>query len=202
MDQENAITRGVQVNQTLGKFTASFSWNDGYYSNRYSGLSGSLTYANGPHSVSFVGMGYLGTTNWLSLVTPIQNNSTMYAALYLHKRAVDSSALLSVQQCAGKSQSEWYMGRLLAAVHLASPTLKRGFSLTGRWRVLGSTGSNAEQSVNLLYGPGSAAWSLTVTPTFQYKHFFTRGDVSFVLSTTRWAALSVPWAQNRGRLAG
>src|ERR1019366_5857013 len=36
-NQENAITRGVQINQTLGKFTASFSWNDGYYSNRYSG---------------------------------------------------------------------------------------------------------------------------------------------------------------------
>ena len=32
-NQENAITRGVQINQTLGKFTASFSWNDGYYSN-------------------------------------------------------------------------------------------------------------------------------------------------------------------------
>jgi hypothetical protein len=28
-NQENAINRGVQVNQTLGKFTASFSWNDG-----------------------------------------------------------------------------------------------------------------------------------------------------------------------------
>src|SRR5450759_3326642 len=48
-NQENAVNRGIQVNQTIGKFTASLSWNDGYYSNRYSWLSGSLTYANGPH---------------------------------------------------------------------------------------------------------------------------------------------------------
>ena len=56
-NQENAITRGVQINQTMGKFTASFSWNDGYYSNRYSGLSGLLSYTNGPHSIAFVGAG-------------------------------------------------------------------------------------------------------------------------------------------------
>src|SRR6185437_9151788 len=32
-NQENAVNRGVQLNQTVGKFTASISWNDGYYSN-------------------------------------------------------------------------------------------------------------------------------------------------------------------------
>ena len=38
--QENAINHGIQVNQTIGKYlTASVSWNDGYYSNRYSWLS-------------------------------------------------------------------------------------------------------------------------------------------------------------------
>jgi len=31
-----------------------------------------------------------------------------------------------------------------------------------------------------LYGPGSEAWSLTLTPTFQYKQFFFRGEVSYV----------------------
>ena len=33
-NQENAISRGIQINQTMGKFTASLSWNDGFYSNR------------------------------------------------------------------------------------------------------------------------------------------------------------------------
>jgi hypothetical protein len=32
-NQENAINRGIQVNQTIGK-SASLSWNDGFYSNR------------------------------------------------------------------------------------------------------------------------------------------------------------------------
>jgi len=54
-NQENAIARGIQVNQTMGKFTASLSWNDGFYSNRYNWLSGALTYANGPHSLAFEG---------------------------------------------------------------------------------------------------------------------------------------------------
>jgi hypothetical protein len=31
-NQENAVNRGIQVNQTLGKFTFAMSWNDGYYS--------------------------------------------------------------------------------------------------------------------------------------------------------------------------
>jgi hypothetical protein len=51
-NQENAVNRGIQVNQTMGKFTASLSWNDGFYSNRYSWLWGSLAYTNGPHALS------------------------------------------------------------------------------------------------------------------------------------------------------
>ena len=44
-NQENAVNRGIQVNQALGKhLSAAFSWNDGYYSNRYSWLSGSVTF--------------------------------------------------------------------------------------------------------------------------------------------------------------
>ena len=85
-NQENAINRGIQVNQTLGKFTASLSWNDGFYSNRYSWLSGSLTYANGPHSVAFSAMGNLGQTAFQTLATPVQNNSSMYAVIYTYTK--------------------------------------------------------------------------------------------------------------------
>src|SRR6185312_14849662 len=85
-NQENAINRGIQVNQALGKFTASLSWNDGYYSNRYSWLSGSLTYTNGPHSFVFAGMGNLSQTAFQPLATPVQNNSTMYAAIYTYTK--------------------------------------------------------------------------------------------------------------------
>jgi hypothetical protein len=34
--------------------------------------------------------------------------------------------------------------------------------------------------LNLLESPGSRAWSVTITPTFQYKVFFVRGEASYV----------------------
>ena len=180
--QENGISRGIQVNQTLGKFTASMSWNDGYYSNRYSWLSGSLTYTNGPHSLAFAGMGNLGQTAFQTLATPVQNNSTMYAVMYTYTKG--SWIVQPYFQ-----YSDVPTNPKVGVVHGASTrggavlvnhTFKHGFSLAGRGEYLASTGSTAENSVNLMYGPGSAAWSITLTPTFQYQRFFTRGDLSFV----------------------
>ena len=99
-NQENAVNRGIQVNQTFGKVTASLSWNDGYYSNRYSWLSGALTYASGPHSIVFSGMGNLGQTAFQTPATPVQNNSTMYARhLHVLQRELDRPALFSVLRC-------------------------------------------------------------------------------------------------------
>ncbi len=181
-NQENAVTRGMQINQTIGKFTASFSWNDGYYSNRYSGLSGSLAYTKGPHSLSFTGMGYLGQTDWQNLATPIQNNGTMYAAIYTYTKGpwilqpylqyndVPTNPKIGVPQGA----AAW------GGAVLVSRAFKKGFSTTGRFEYISSSGGAASNSVNLLYGPGSAAWSITVTPTYQYQKFFTRAEFSFV----------------------
>ena len=61
--------------------------------------------------------------------------------------------------------------------------------MAGRFEYISSTGSVASNSVNLLYGPGSAAWSLTATPTYQYQKFFARGDISFVQATSSRRAL-------------
>jgi len=184
--QENAITRGIQINQTMGKFTASFSWNDGYYSNRYSGLSGSLTYTKGPHSLAFVGAGYLGQTNWTNLATPIQNNGQIYNLIYTYTKGpwilqpyiqfnvVPTNPTIGVPQGA----QAW------GGAILASRVLKKGWSMAGRFEYISSNGSVASNSLSLLYGPGSAAWSLTATPTYQYQKFFTRGDLSFVKATS------------------
>ena len=86
-NQENAINRGIQVNQTLGKYlTASVSWNDGYYSNRYSWLSGSVTLTKGPHSLVYDGMGNLGQTAYQTAATPVQNNGYMHAVIYTYTK--------------------------------------------------------------------------------------------------------------------
>src|SRR5665811_2057695 len=67
---------------------------------------------------------------------------------------------------------------------LASKTLKKGWSMAGRFEYISSSGSIPSNSFNMLYGSGSAAWSLTATPTYQYQKFFTRGDISFVKATS------------------
>ena len=181
-NQENSVNRGVQVNQTWGKLTASLSWNDGYYSNRYSWLSGSLTYASGPHSLSFQAMGNLSQTGFETLATPVENNGSMYAVVYTWTKgswvvqpywqysAVPTNAKIGVASGASTQGGAVLLTR---AFH-------HGLALSGRGEFIASTGSAGEGSVNLMYGPGSAAWSATATPTFQKGRFFVRGDISFV----------------------
>jgi hypothetical protein len=181
-NQENAVNRGIQVNQTMGKFTASISWNDGYYSNRYSWLSGSLTYTKGPHSLSFIGMGNLGQTVRQTLATPVQNDGSMYALIYTYTKG---SWIVQPYYQYGSVPTNPSVGVVHGAstnggAVLLSRTFKHGFSLAGRGEYIASSGSAAQNSVNLMYGPGSSAWSITLTPTFQYQRFFARGDLSFV----------------------
>jgi len=63
---------------------------------------------------------------------------------------------------------------------LASRVFSHGFSLAGRWEYISSSGTAAQQAVNLIFGPGSAGTSITVTPTFQYGGFFFRTDLAWV----------------------
>jgi len=181
-NQENAVNRGIQVNQTLGKYlTASFSWNDGYYSNRYSWLSGSLTYTKGPHSLIFAGMGNLSQTKYQTAATPVQNNSTMYAVIYTYTKGAwivqpyyqysDVPTNPAVGVVKGASTN--------GGALLISRAFKKGFSLPARVEYIATSGNSTDGAVNLLFGPGSAGTSITGTPTFQYGGFFVRGDISY-----------------------
>src|SRR5258708_749630 len=182
-NQENAVNRGVQVNQTMGKFTASLSWNDGFYSNRYSWLWGSLAYSHGPHSLSFVAGGNMSQTKFQSLVTPVQNNGTIYNVIYTYNKGswivqpyfqyTDVPTKAKIRVVKGASTT--------GGAILVNHTFKHGFSLPVRWEYIASSGSAKDPDVvNLMFGPGSKGTSITVTPTFQYGGFFVRGDLSWV----------------------
>ena len=54
-----------------------------------------------------------------------------------------------------------------------------GFNLPVRLEYISTTGSADNGAPNLMYGPGSKAWSITVTPTYQYKIFFARAELSY-----------------------
>lgn len=181
-NQENAVNRGIQLNQTMGKFTASLSWNDGFYSNRYSWVSGSLTYANGPHSLAFIGMGNAGQTAYQTTATPVQNNSSMYNVIYTYTKGAwiiqpyiqytDVPTNPSIGIAKGASTT--------GGAILVNRTFKRGFSLPARWEYISSSGSAAQHSENLIFGPGSNGASITITPTYQSGGLFLRGDLSWV----------------------
>jgi hypothetical protein len=184
-NQENAINRGIQISQAIGKVTASISWNDGYYSNRYSWLSGSLAYSTGPHTLTFIGMGNLSETPYQTLATPVQNNSHMYALMYTYSKGswivqpyYQYSKVPTNPEVGVAHENSTHGGAVLV-----THKFQKGFSLSGRGEYIASTGSDALGSVNLMYGPGSAACSLTSTATFQHGRFFTRGDISFVRAT-------------------
>jgi hypothetical protein len=180
-NQENAVNRGVQLNQTMGKFTASLSWNDGFYSNRYSWLSGSLAYTKGPHTLAFVGGGNLGQTKFQTVATPVQNNSSIYNVIYTYTKGAwiiqpyFQYSNVPTNESIGIGKGASTTGGAI----LASYAFKHGFSLPVRWEYIASSGSAAEESVNLMFGPGSSGTSITVTPTFQKAGFFVRGDVSW-----------------------
>ncbi|MFA6380822.1 outer membrane beta-barrel protein, partial [Acidithiobacillus sp.] len=63
--QENAVNKGIQANYTIGPVTASLSWNDGFYSDRFNWVTGALTWAiNKENSVFFQAGGNMGHTNF------------------------------------------------------------------------------------------------------------------------------------------
>jgi Putative beta-barrel porin-2, OmpL-like. bbp2 len=179
-NQENAITRGIQLNQTMGKFSASVSWTDGFYSNRYNWLTGLLAYTNGPHSIAFVAGGNLGQTVFETSATPVQNNSSIYNVIYTYSKGAwilqPYFQYTNVPTNAAVGVAEGASSRGVAV--LLSRTFKHGLSLAGRWEYISTTGD--ENAVNLLFGPGSAGTSFTVTPTFQHGGLFVRGEFNFV----------------------
>jgi len=184
-DQSNSVNRGVQLNYTAGPVVFALSYNDGFYSNKYNWLSGTVTYAaDSTNTFTLIGAGSLSRTNISSTATPLyQDNEQGYNIIYTHTSgpftiqpylqytAVPKAALLKTAQNAAT-----YGAALL--VNYSVP--HSGFSLPVRVEYITSTGSAAEGAPSLIYGAGSKAWSATVTPTYQYKRIFVRGELSHV----------------------
>jgi hypothetical protein len=194
-NQENAVNRGIQLNETYKKLTLAFSWNDGFYSNRYNWLSGSLTYAiNASNTLAFVGMGNAGAyarVSSTSLATPtLLNNSQIYNVLYTYTKGTwiinpyYQYTNVPTNASVGISASGFGIGaHTNGGALLVTKTFKHGISLSVRPEYIKSSGSAAIGSINLLYGPGSGAFGFTITPTYVKDDFFIRGDFSLVDAT-------------------
>ena len=184
-DQSNSVNRGVQLNYSVGPLAFAVSYNDGFYSDKYNWLAGSLTYTvDAANTLTFIGAGSLSRTDISSSATPLyQDNEHGYNIIYTHTAGqftiqpylqytgVPKAALLNTRQNASAYG---------AAVLVDYSVPHSGFSLPVRAEYITSTGSAAAGAPGLIYGPGSKAWSATVTPTYQYKRVFVRAEVSYV----------------------
>lgn len=200
-NQENAINRGVQANYTAGPVVFSLSLNDGFYSNRYSWLSGSATWTiDSANTLSFVGGGNTSQTSTVTLVTPIQNNQQIFNLIYTYNSApwtitpyVQATHVPANPSAGVFHDASTLGGAILANYSFPTQSFLRGVSLPVRLEYITSTGSAANGAPSLIYGPGSSAWSVTVTPTYQIDKYFVRAEVSYVeaMNTTPGAAFGL-----------
>ena len=192
-NQENAITRGVQVNESIGHLSASVSWNDGFYSNRYNWISGALSYALNPsNTLAFVAGGNVWQTGYSTAATPLlQNNGAIYNVIYTysHESWMIQPYFQYTNVPANTKIGILQSGSTRSGSLLLNYTFKHGLSLAVRPEYISSSGSPTNPAaLNLLgYGPGSGAFSFTVTPTYQKQGFFIRGDFSIVHATSSTA---------------
>jgi len=187
-NQENAINRGLQINQTLGKYlSGSVSWNDGYYSDRYSWISGSLTLTKGPHTLVYDGMGNLGQNIYTTAATGVINNSYMHAVIYTYAKGpwiispYFQYGKVPTFPAAGVFKGTSTTGGAINA----SYAFKSGFSLPARLEYLTSSGNATDGSFNLVgLGAGSGGVTFTATPTYQKGGMYLRSDLAVVHATS------------------
>ena len=189
-NQENAVNRGVQANYSKGPLAVSVSWNDGLLSNKYSWAWLSVAYTiDKSNSISFIGSGNTKRTTVNTAVTPLfQNNEQLYNLIYTHTSGpwtiqpyVQYTEVPKIAAVGSLKKASTFGGALL--VNYNSPTIA-GLSLPVRLEYIASSGNLTDGSPNLMYGPGSKAWSVTVTPTYQYKIFFARAELSYVAASS------------------
>ena len=193
--QTNVITQGMQLNFAEGVFSASFAWNNGAYSDVYNWLGSSFGLKTGDNSsltVSWTGSMSGNAQN--TTATPLlQNNSQIANLIYQYQ--TDRWSVMPYMQYTyvpmnmaiginGQSQT---LGFALLSVYHVTPLQNGGepkfhVSIPTRFEYQSSYGNSnlASNSAGLMYGPGSAAWSGTLTPTVQWGKVFARAEFSYV----------------------
>lgn len=178
-NQTNAVNRGMQMNYNQGAFNGSIALSDGFYSGRLNWLSGLVTYAiNSKNSLSIVLSGNIKHDNESSLVTPLaQNNSQIYDLIYTYTSGrLTINPSFQFTQIPKDTDIDLLDAASTYGIALAAKfAFNTHWSITSRIEYIDTTGG-----VNVAYGPGSNAWSLTLTPTYKRGIFFVRGEASLV----------------------
>ncbi len=190
-NQEPVISKGVQANYAKGPLTLQASVNDGFDSDHYNWFSGLVSYGLDSHNTIALngGFNFAHTFTNKFRAPNTLNNSGLFLASYTYSNGplwistyFQYTTVHADQRTGGTKAVETYAGAVLAKYSFTPEV-----SLGGRFEYIASR-SDACRPVDgpacaptsLLYGPGSDAWSLTATPTWQRGIVFVRGEVSYV----------------------
>lgn len=179
--QENVMTRGVQANLTAGKLSFSLAYTDGFFSGKFNWLSGIVSYVDGPHTLSVVLGGALSKNYRSTFNTPlVQNNSTILNVIYSYSgskwlvQPYFQYAWAPDLPGAGTTKAQNFAVGLLAKYKIDDH-----WSMPVRFEYIDSNRPSAT-AASFLYGPGSKAYSFTITPTYTWNRFFIRPEFSYV----------------------
>jgi putative OmpL-like beta-barrel porin-2 len=183
-NQTNAVNRGIQANYAHGPLSVSLSLNDGFYSKKFNWLSGTIGYTvSSKDSVTLGAAASLSRNGKSTFATPnVLNNGQLYFLSWTHTDGpwtiqpyVQVGYIPEDNRLVIAHSATTYGGAILGKY-----SFNDQWSLAGRAEVIKSSGSVFNGTPSLVYGPGSGAWSLTLTPTWQKGIFFSRVEGSYV----------------------
>jgi len=189
-NMETAVSRGIRLTATGGKYTGALELNDGFYSGHFLGLEGSMALApdaNTTYQFVFV----IPNSNAPGNPTSTIANKRLFNLMYTATRGRWTWApyILLVQSprssALGYAATESAYGVVFLSTYRLDPT----WSIAARIEDIANQSATKDQSRNadlVGYGPGSGAWSFTLTPTYRHKQFLLRTDLSEV--SVRFAA--------------
>ncbi len=210
-NQTSNVSKGFQVGYTKGPMSTSITLNDGYYSNQLSWMGLVSNYQfNESNSATFSWTGAIKANSTDTFVTPLaQNNSQIFNAIYSFKTNRFSITpylqytYIPANPSIGILGSAQTKGAAVLTNYLVNKLEKGRVTLPFRFEYITSAGNSNENSPNVLYGLGSSAWSATITPTYEYKHYFVRAELSYVQAINATQGLvfgSSGSANNQARL--
>lgn len=132
---------------------------------------------------ALVGGGNLGRTSYFAPSTPLlQNNGEIYNLIFTHTAGpwIVEPYVQYTRVHAEPALGIPHGASTYGAALLLKYSVSKAFSLAARAEYIGQSGTPGGTTPSLLYGPGSSAWSLTFTPTYQQGIFFVRGEGSHV----------------------